>query len=116
MVKTRAALTRELGALRGRLHDQPDPADTGGKSTVAEQKRSTRKSSNAKKSNASKSKKTSPAKRGGHSRGVKTGTKAKQVLTRALEGAAIGAVKGAVQAVDTGSRKSKGGRSKKSEE
>jgi hypothetical protein len=74
MAKTRAALTRELGALKGRVLGIP--ADKGEKIM-----------SRTKTARARKSKK------------AKTPGKAREVLEHVLTGAALGAVKGAAEVI-----------------
>jgi len=87
MAKTRAALTRKLGVLKSRFTSRP--AHQRGRTTMAQQKE---------KSSAS-SKKTPQRKKSSGSTGSKVARKTKKVLGDMLAGAAVGAVKGAVEAI-----------------
>lgn len=98
MEKTRADLTQTLAAIKARIFGQPRPASKR-KPAVAKKTSGTEKKA---------SKKTS-----GHSRTAGTASKAKQMLTKVLKGAAVGALKGAVETVDTDKKTSPTGRKTK---
>lgn len=85
MAKTRATLERELGALKSRVFGTP--AKKGIKAMTQTKAKS-----------AGSSKKTPKAKKAGSGRAA-TATKTKEVLKKVLTGAAVGAVKGAAEAL-----------------
>ncbi len=128
ITRTRAALARKLGILRDRVLGPPEPAASKGRTIMATRKAASahagNRKSSAKKPTTSKSQaRTESKSHAGSShkgRGTKVVTskmvgKTKAVLEDALAGAAVGAVKGAAQAVleDMASGPGKGQRSRK---
>jgi hypothetical protein len=89
MAQTRADLTRAVRALKEHLFGAPSTARPRGRKPMATKK--------AQKSSPASKKKSGTKK--GHSGQSKGGRTAKKVMTKMLAGAAVGAVKGAAEAV-----------------